>query len=99
MDNILYSLTADQVTPAVISPGPAPAQSAFPTKSPSGWLPLYTMVTFRPDIGYATARRESRRQAQVLQYATWASTAVAVGTVAITCINLWRRFRASGSAA
>ncbi|KIP09635.1 hypothetical protein PHLGIDRAFT_102657 [Phlebiopsis gigantea 11061_1 CR5-6] len=99
MDNILYSLTAHQVMPAVISPGPTPATDPFPTKRPSGWLPLYTMVTFRPDIGYATARRESRRQAQVLQYATWASTAVAVGTVAITCINLWRRFRALRSAA
>ena len=99
MDNILYSLTAQQVMPAVISPGPTPATDAFPTGRPSGWLPLYTMVTFRPDIGYATARRESRRQAQVLHYATWASAAVAVGTVAITCITVWRRFRAPGSAA
>ena len=98
MDNILYSLTAQQVMPAALSPKPSPAQDAFPTRRPNGWLPLYTMVTFRPDIGYATARRESKRQAQVLQYATWASAAVTVGAIGITCVNLWRRFRASSSA-
>jgi hypothetical protein len=28
-----------------------------------GWMPLYTMVTFRPDIGYAVAKSKADRQA------------------------------------
>lgn len=99
MDNILYTLTAQQWMPQGNSRVSSPAKDAFPTQRPSGWLPLYTMVTFRPDIGYATARRESRRQTQILNYATWATAAVTVGTVGITCINLWRRLRAPSSAA
>ena len=98
MDNILYSLTAQQAIPEGISRAPPLRKDAFPTDRPSGWLPLYTMVTFRPDIGYATAKRESYRQAQILNYATWATTAVTVGTVCITCINLWRRLRAATNA-
>lgn len=99
MDNILYALTAQQWMPQGNPRISSPAKDAFPTQQPNGWLPLYTMVTFRPDIGYAIARRESRRQAQILNYATWATAAVTVGTVGITCINLWRRLRAPSSAA
>ena len=88
LDNILYSLTAEQHA-ADLSVSRAP----FPTRAPNGWLPLYTMVTFRPDISYATVKHKVQRQAQILTYASWISAALTVGTVAITCVKLWGRLR------
>ncbi|EKM55546.1 uncharacterized protein PHACADRAFT_94208 [Phanerochaete carnosa HHB-10118-sp] len=99
LDNILYFLTAPSqsiVTPEDLSARASVNQDPFPTKRPSGWLPLYTMVSFRPDLSYATVRRKSRKQSEILTYVSWA---VAVGTIGITCVNLWRRFRASPSTA
>lgn len=98
LDNILYALTAEQLTPEAFAEQPAAAQEPFPTREPAGWLPLYSMVTFRPDISYATVRRKSRRQNDILGYATWATAAVTVGTLGITCLQLWRRFRAPATA-
>jgi len=92
LDNILYSLTAQQLAPETT----ATSLDPFPTRAPSGWLPLYTMVTFRPDISYATVRRKMLQQAEVLTYASWISAALTVGTVGITCVKLWQRFRARG---
>lgn len=54
------------------------AQVPFPTRIVSGWVPLYTMVTFRPDVGYATAREQAARQQKVLTALGWTG---AVGTV------------------
>jgi kynurenine 3-monooxygenase len=98
LDNILYAFTADKLTPEEFSNQSAPEQDAFPTKHPSGWLPLYTMVTFRPDISYATVRRKSQRQSHILTYATWAATLAMVGTAGITCAKLWQRFQAHNNA-
>lgn len=92
LDNILYALTADQVAPDLSKS--ELLQDPFPTRVPTGWLPLYNMVTFRPDISYATVKRKALRQKEILTYAGWASAALTVGTLGITCINLWRRFRA-----
>ncbi|KAJ3559340.1 hypothetical protein NM688_g409 [Phlebia brevispora] len=92
LDNILYALTADQV--ALDLTHPDQLQDAFPTRAPPGWLPLYNMVTFRPDISYATVKRKALKQRRVLTYAGWASAALTVGVFGITCINLWRRIRA-----
>jgi kynurenine 3-monooxygenase len=72
VDGVLYSLTSRRsftlasLTP-LLSPGP------FPAGQPSGWLPLYTMVTFRPDIGYATARHKAERQSRILSNVGWLS--------------------------
>lgn len=102
LDNILYFLTAPGqpiVTPEGLNAQAVAEQVPFPTKRPSGWLPLYTMVTFRPDISYAAVRRKSHKQTEILTYATWATAAATVGAIGITCVNLWRRFRASSSAA
>jgi kynurenine 3-monooxygenase len=49
---------------------------------PFGWLPLYTMVTFQPYLGYAVAQRRARRQARtlaVLEGVALIGAAVAVG--------------------
>jgi kynurenine 3-monooxygenase len=71
LDDILYSITTPR--PALL-PSFVPLLSRVPfiTTEPQGWLPLYTMVTFRPDVSYATARRKAARQASILtslQYA------------------------------
>ncbi|KAI0337081.1 FAD/NAD-P-binding domain-containing protein [Trametopsis cervina] len=91
LDNILYALTAEQLAPELPTVG-----DPFPTRTPNGWLPLYTMVTFRPDISYATVKRKVQRQAELLGYASWISAALTVGAVGITCVKLWQRVRRQG---
>lgn len=88
VDNMLYALTSRPISiDSLSSDG---SHDAFPTKWPSEWLPLYTMVTFRPDISYGTVRRKARRQAQILSYVGWVGV---VGSIGISCIALARRFR------
>jgi len=53
----------------------------FPTQSPSGWIPLYTMVTFRPDISYSTAQRKAARQRLVVSCLGWISIGVGVAVL------------------
>ncbi|KAG8686946.1 kynurenine 3-monooxygenase, mitochondrial precursor [Ceratobasidium sp. 394] len=43
---------------------PVLATTTFPPGAAKGWISLYTMVTFRPDISYATAQRKAREQAR-----------------------------------
>jgi kynurenine 3-monooxygenase len=65
MDNLLFSLTCR--TPVTLTDlGALPPGVTFPPGRPRGWLPLYTMVTFRPDISYANAKRKAAEQAQVI---------------------------------
>lgn len=39
----------------------------FSDKHPERWIPLYTMVTFSPDIRYSEALREGLRQEKIMQ--------------------------------
>jgi len=39
----------------------------FSTNHPDKWIPLYTMVTFSPDIRYSEALREGKRQEAIMQ--------------------------------
>jgi kynurenine 3-monooxygenase len=39
----------------------------FSNKHPDKWIPLYTMVTFSPDIRYSEALREGLRQEKIMQ--------------------------------
>ena len=65
MDNLLFSLTCR--TPVTqTNLGALPLGVTFPAGRPRGWLPLYTMVTFRPDISYANAKRKAAKQARVI---------------------------------
>ncbi|CAL1715917.1 unnamed protein product [Somion occarium] len=92
LDNVLYALTARQVIPTINNPGSVP--DPFPTAQPSGWLPLYTMVTFRPDISYGTVKRKAQRQREILSYAGWlGAVSLTVGTVGFSYLSLWHRFR------
>jgi len=79
IDDILFSLSPRQNITLASSLGPLLAQVPFPSQEPSGWLPLYTMVTFRPDISYATARRKAARQSHIL---------TVLGTVALGATSL-----------
>lgn len=65
---------------------------------PRGWVPLYTMVTFRPDINYATAKKRAARQSGILTGIGWASVAVVaslgVWTVRAARLTLLHRSQA-----
>ncbi|CAE6504132.1 unnamed protein product [Rhizoctonia solani] len=45
---------------------PILAQTTFPVDTAKGWIPLYTMVTFRPDISYSIAQRKAQEQAKLI---------------------------------
>ena len=65
IDNILYELSGKQ--PETLTSLAHRFQTAvYPSHQPRGWMPLYTMVTFRPDIGYATAKSKAERQTSIL---------------------------------
>ncbi|KAH9926235.1 FAD/NAD(P)-binding domain-containing protein [Fomitopsis serialis] len=80
LDNILYSLTVRAATLSALIP--SLSREPFPSKSPAGWLPLYTMVTFRPDISYSTARH---------RYAGWATAVTGLSVAGLVAVSVWRR--------
>ncbi len=88
LDNLLYSLNRTHVTAKDVL---QPLLKTPFLANPGGWLPLYTMVTFRPDISYSTARGKFRHQSRVLEIAAWVSAGVAVGAAGITCATVLRR--------
>jgi len=71
LDDLLYSLNSGPKVP-LTSLGPLLSRVPYPPGTPSGWLPLYTMVTFRPDISYATAKRRAERQGSIIVGLAWA---------------------------
>ncbi|KAI1795758.1 FAD/NAD(P)-binding domain-containing protein [Ganoderma leucocontextum] len=88
LDNLLYSLNRTHIAAKDVL---QPLLKTTFLPNPGGWLPLYTMVTFRPDISYSTARRKFQQQSRVLEIAAWVSAGVAVGTAGITCATVLRR--------
>ncbi|KAL4250438.1 Kynurenine 3-monooxygenase [Abortiporus biennis] len=68
LDNILYSLSSQGPSSIHLT---GSQENPFPTKWPGGWLPQYTMVTFRPDVSYATVKRKITRQNEILNAAGW----------------------------
>ncbi|KAJ7729260.1 FAD/NAD-binding domain-containing protein [Mycena maculata] len=60
IDNILYGLSAKRTMDNNIL-----KQNIY-GQEPSGWIPLYTMVSFRPDISYSTAKQKAERQERLL---------------------------------
>ncbi|KAJ7046687.1 hypothetical protein C8F04DRAFT_1205820 [Mycena alexandri] len=90
VDALLYSLTARGISSL---PSLVPLLSQVPFASDiSGWIPLYTMVTFRPDVGYATAKRRAERQSRILTSLGWAGTGV-LGVVGLSVMRLvWLGF-------
>ncbi|KII88613.1 hypothetical protein PLICRDRAFT_54441 [Plicaturopsis crispa FD-325 SS-3] len=91
LDNVLFALSTREKTDGD-SRAAKLSQVAFPSVEPRGWLPLYTMVTFRPDISYATAKRKVERQSHILAVGGWAASAVLSATaVGITWLLLSQR--------
>ena len=89
LDNVLYSLSSKQVTSDALMS--MLSRVPFPSGSPAGWLPLYTMVTFRPDISYATAKKISARQSRILETAGWFSTIVGLSIFGAMGVAILRR--------
>ncbi|KAJ7580938.1 FAD/NAD-P-binding domain-containing protein [Mycena floridula] len=73
LDNILYKITTRKST-SLSTLSPLLSRAMYGSAKPGGWLPLYTMVTFRPDIRYSVARAKAERQAQILTGLGWVGT-------------------------
>jgi kynurenine 3-monooxygenase len=89
VDTVLYSLTWRKMT-ELSSLSPTLSRVPYPPGEPKGWLPLYTMITFRPDISYATARRKARRQAGILDGVGWVGAAV-IGVAGVWAASALRQ--------
>jgi len=77
LDNLLYRLNPSRNI-SLSSMLPVLTQVTFPPGEPRGWVPLYTMVTFRPDISYATATRVAARQTRIVGAVVTAGVAATV---------------------
>lgn len=65
IDNLLYRLGGKRPE-TVASLGPRFHKDIYPSAQLKGWMPLYTMVTFRPDVGYSAAKTKAERQTRIL---------------------------------
>jgi kynurenine 3-monooxygenase len=66
IDNLFAALSAPYVPFSTLASRLADEPEGFPGSPPRGWLPLYTMVTFRPDISYATAKKKAEKQSTTI---------------------------------
>ncbi|KAF7304788.1 Kynurenine 3-monooxygenase [Mycena kentingensis (nom. inval.)] len=89
LDGLLYSLTSRRGNslPSLL---PLLDRTTFAT-AVAGWIPLYTMVTFRPDIGYAAVKRRAERQSRVLSLLGWIGTGIMAGLWAAGIVLVSRR--------
>lgn len=94
VDNLLFSLSSRTAVTAT-NLGALPPGVIFRQERPRGWLPLYTMVTFRPDISYSSAKRQAAEQASVMAKVGIAgSVALGVGaSVGMGWMSLFYRRR------
>ncbi|KAI5122069.1 hypothetical protein M0805_006052 [Coniferiporia weirii] len=92
LDN-LFSLLTSRSQAAPSSVGPLLSRVPFPSTSPAGWIPLYTMVTFRPDISYSTAKHKAERQQKIVTRLGWLGAAIAITSVGMAALRLGERFR------
>lgn len=60
---------------------------------PRGWLALYTMVTFRPDISYAAVRRKAEQQNRIFNWFIWGALFASSTGSFVVGTWLWRRRR------
>src|ERR1700761_6637903 len=91
VDNLLFSLTSR--TPVTLaSLGAFAPGVTFSPGIPRGWLPLYTMVTFRPDISYSTAKRKAVKQDGVIsKVGIVGSVVVGIASVGMASMALFHR--------
>ena len=92
IDNLLYKFGGKQ--PETFgSLGARFHEEVYPSTQVKGWMPLYTMVTFRPDIGYAAAKSKAERQARVLNAVGFGGGIFGVISVIAGCAFAYHRFR------
>ncbi|KAG8868012.1 kynurenine 3-monooxygenase, mitochondrial precursor [Serendipita sp. 405] len=90
VDGLLSRLTPFTAFEAFI---PRLKQETF-LPTPRGWLALYTMVTFRPDISYAEVKRKARRQDTFINNVAWSGLMFVLGTGSLFAgLRFWRRLR------
>lgn len=65
LDNLLYRLSSPQYR-SLTSLSTLLSDELYAEDEPRGWLPLYTLVTFRPDISYNTVRKAVAKQSAIL---------------------------------
>jgi len=92
IDNLLYEFGGKRPE-TLTSLGPRFHEAVYPSAQPKGWMPLYTMVTFRPDIGYAAARTKAERQTSILNALGFGAGIFGVISVAAGCTMAYHRFR------
>jgi len=92
IDNLLYRLGGKQPE-TLASLGPRFHKAVYPSAQPRGWMPLYTMVTFRPDIGYAAAKSKAERQASILSALGFGAGFMGVASLVAGCAVAYHRFR------
>ncbi|KAH9946013.1 FAD/NAD-P-binding domain-containing protein [Epithele typhae] len=88
LDELLYAFNWSHTTAGDVMP--SLSTKTF-SNAVSGWLPQYTMVSFRPDVSYSTVRRKAQRQSEVLRTAGWISVSAVLGTAGIGAAILARR--------
>lgn len=92
IDNLVYSLGGRQPE-TLASLGHRFRTDVYPSAQPEGWMPLYTMVTFRPDIGYAAAKSKAERQTRVLNALGFGAGFFGVASVVAGCaLACYHRF-------
>ncbi|PAV23635.1 FAD NAD-P-binding domain-containing [Pyrrhoderma noxium] len=92
LDNAFSLLTfMIKITPSLIEP--LLSQTPFPSSSPSGWIPLYTMITFRPDISYSTAKEKAERQQKIVSSFGWCVFVAGVASLGFGALKLVRHSR------
>lgn len=95
VDNLLAALTSPPPTvnaqgQLTYTAGTSLLDDApFNRVKPRGWLPLYTMVTFRPDIPYSVAREKAEFQARVLSVLGWAIGGATTAALAAAGTAWW----------
>ncbi|KAJ7257174.1 FAD/NAD-P-binding domain-containing protein [Mycena haematopus] len=77
IDNVLYARSAKGAAKLTLSD----LKENIYGPPPSGWMPLYTMVSFRPDISYATARKKAASQERLMDRAGMTIGLLVVGYV------------------
>jgi len=92
IDNLLYQFGGKKPE-TIASLGPRFHKEVYPSMQAKGWMPLYTMVTFRPDIGYAAAKTKAERQARILNAVGFGGGIFGVISVIAGCTLAYRRFR------
>lgn len=84
IDNLFATISAPYLAFSTLAPSLALEPTGFPSSAPRGWLPLYTMVTFRPDISYAAAKKKADRQSTII---TIGSVSLGVGVIGLAVMR------------